>query len=92
MDYYGVTVTTSDLPGGQSPEQYLDHVRTNINDYIDGAEFNFYPGIVGEVDRWMNDSLGTVFQYCLADDLGASASIDSPVTYRPDFDEVADVC
>jgi len=48
IDYFSVTFPASSIPGGLSPNQFLDQIRTNINDYIDGSTFEFYPGLSDE--------------------------------------------
>ena len=67
MDYYAVTVPIASIPNGLSVNGYLNHVRTNINGYVDPpTEFNFYPGLVGEEQRWTGSNpLGTVFSTTL---------------------------
>jgi hypothetical protein len=34
MDYYGVKVLGSAIPNGQTPQEYLEHIRTNLNSYV----------------------------------------------------------
>jgi hypothetical protein len=63
QDYFSVQVNESDLPGGMSPEAYLDQIRTNLNDYIDTSvsQFEGYRGSSGEWDRWTSGNpLGSV--------------------------------
>jgi len=58
-----VQVDESNLPGGMSPEAYLEQIRTNLNDDIDTSvsEFEGYRGMSGEWDRWAsNNPLGSV--------------------------------
>jgi len=63
QDYFSVQVDESDLPGGMSPEAYLEQIRTNLNDYIDTSisEFEGYRGMTGEWNRWASSNpLGSV--------------------------------
>ncbi|MFO8232412.1 MAG: hypothetical protein R6U20_07080, partial [Longimonas sp.] len=73
MDRYSVTVSANGLPDGMSAEQYLNQVRMNINDYAEGANFQYYPGTTNEADRWANNPIGTMFSIDLAP--GANGSI-----------------
>jgi len=46
-----------------SPEQYLEQIRTNLNDYIDTSisEFEGYRGLSGKWGRWTSGNpLGSV--------------------------------
>ena len=63
LDQYGVAVPESGIPNGWTPEQYLEHIRTNINSFIDTdiSRFEFYPGIQNENTKWIEDPLGTLF-------------------------------
>lgn len=64
MDFFGVRVPTSALPGTQSPAQYLENVRKDFPTYVDTtlSRFEFYPGLEGEQQRWeSNNPLGTAF-------------------------------
>lgn len=55
LDYYAVRVSKDALrEKGYSPEGYLNHLRLNINDYTDGADFATYPGMKGEPQRWQS--------------------------------------
>jgi hypothetical protein len=63
QDYFSVQVDKGDLPGGMSPEAYLEQIRTNLNDYIDTSisEFEGYRGLSGEWGRWTSGNpLGSV--------------------------------
>jgi hypothetical protein len=63
QDYFSVHVDESNLPGGMSPEAYLEQIRTNLNDYIDTSisEFEGYRGMTGEWIRWTSaNPLGSV--------------------------------
>jgi hypothetical protein len=68
MDYYAVTVPIASIPNGLSVNDFLNHVRTNINSYVNPpTQFNYYPGLSGEEQRWTgSDPLGTVFSITLA--------------------------
>jgi hypothetical protein len=67
MDYYAVTVPIADIPNGLSVSGYLNHVRTNINNYVNPpTQCNYYPGLIDEEQRWTGSSpLGTVFSITL---------------------------
>jgi hypothetical protein len=67
MDYYAVTVPIANIPNGLSVDAYLNHVRTNINSYVDPpTRFNYYVGLSGEEQRWTSSApLGTVFSITL---------------------------
>ena len=73
LDFFGVTVPESEIPNGWAPEQYLDYVRTHINDYVDGATFEYYTGGLyppqfSEEERWLsNDPVGTLFSIQLVE-------------------------
>jgi len=63
MDLFEATVPLSALPEGMTPEAYLEHIRTNINDFIDTdiSRFGPYDDLPGEWDRWTSSNpLGTV--------------------------------
>lgn len=57
----------------------MEHIRTNINDYIDTriSRFEFYPGLYGEEARWNSGNpLGTVFSIQLTPFLPGTFDID----------------
>lgn len=67
MDNFSVTVPGNEIPNNWTAEEYLDHIRTNINDYVDGSTFEFYPVLPGEEEKWTEDPLGTLFSIQLVE-------------------------
>jgi hypothetical protein len=63
MDEFSVTTNVSNLPNGQTPEQFIRDIRSNINSYIDvrGVEFTEISGSMGQPDP-----TGTVLSISLA--------------------------
>ena len=102
LDYYGVRIPVGAIPNGMTAEEYVDHIRTNINSYIDTqiSRFEFYPGLAGERARWEgNDPAGTMFSIQLtpwaswiedgtviASQVGARSWIFTTMWSRQDFD------
>lgn len=64
MDYFSVTVT--ELPNGMTANHFLNHIRTNINDFINTNLSNFQPYNLTNTNTnenalWLsNNPLGTV--------------------------------
>ena len=61
MDYFSVTVQ---LPEGMSAAGLFDHVRRNLNDFVDTdiSRFDYYPDLPDERERWLsNDPLSAIF-------------------------------
>lgn len=84
MDYYAVTVPIANIPDSLSVNDYLNKVRTNINDYVDTTvRFNYYPGLSGEEARWKSSNpLGTVFSIMLKPRLEDGSVVTT--AYGPD--------
>ena len=71
LDYFSVTVPGNQIPNGWTADAYLEHIRTNLNDYVDTtiSQFEAYPGL-DSWTRWLSTTpLGTVFSIQLTPEI-----------------------
>jgi len=88
MDFFGIRIHEDDLPGGVTPSEYYEQWRTNFNNFFDQdlVQFEFYPYLDGEDQRWLEDPLGTVFSIQLtafiADWLDDGSVVATEITHN----------
>ncbi len=77
-DFFSVKI--SQLPSNfqNNPSGFLNHIRLNINDFVDTnySSFNPHPNIPGESDKWNNNPLGAVIYINIPGDNGSVVTSD----------------
>ncbi|WP_128546998.1 PA14 domain-containing protein [Larkinella soli] len=70
-DYFGVNIRK--FPDGFTAERLLEHIRKNINNFVDTELSAFYPhpNLVDETRKWLNAPLGSVLLIDIPGDDGS---------------------
>lgn len=75
FDNFSVTLSQLPIVNGNrlSPEQFVEYVRTHINDFTGPGNptFNPHPNIPGEAARWQNHEIGSVISIDIPFDNGS---------------------
>lgn len=82
-DYFSVNITQLPSNFSNNPAGFLNHIRLNINSFVDTQYSEFYPhpDIPNEAQKWANDPLGSVIYIDIPGNDGSVVVSDYAANY-----------